>query len=489
MNKPRHTRVLLDQAVAELNDAFPAPQKIPATTIREAARRTGYSMRQIQRVLARAAARTPDSEPFEVGQPVITAVFTSCGNLAKAHRTLNKAGLMVPSLSTFKRHIRSELGTAQIAFAKGGTQPLRNKSVYLTNNYPHRLHSVLLDHTELPIYVIPTGHRIAEKPWMTAVMDGRTRLLLGWVVTFGRPTSAEVRAALINSIMVGTAPDGQTLIGGRPDAAVWDRGLEFLSNIITESCLRLGITPVALPAYSPHLKGRLERFWRFLKTDALSHLPGYVDGPHDLRGQTAIANAAIGEEKFLTLLADWIDDYNVNHVNSSDRMTPLQMWQADGYPIEEIPIERLWVDFLQAKERVKISTKGVRFDSIDYVDGALNGKVGRHVEVRHLPHDRSFVEVFLDGKHLCTAFPSHLLTADQSEEALAARNQESREAKRRFTTANRLRRTAHDATRLELAKDGKRYVVDPAPLDLLRGADAAMDALLSAGDDDKLRLF
>lgn len=487
MNKPRYTRPMLDQAVAELNDAYPEFQPVPTFAIRKVAAETGYSTRQVRRVLARTGRRQEDIE-FAVDDKISLAVFSACGNLALAHRILSKAGRVVPSMSTFQRYVKKEMGTAQIAAAKKGTPGLRDKVVYLPNQYPYRLHSVLLDHTELPIYVVPTGHKIAEKPWMTAVMDAKTRYVLSWVVTFGRPTSEEVRAALIQSTMVGTAPDGQTLIGGRPDQAVWDRGLEFLSDMITESCLRVGMTPTPLPAYSPHLKGRLERFWRFLKTDLLAPLPGYVEGPHDLRGHTAIANTAMSEDRFLTLLVDWFDDYNSNHVIAGQGQTPLQMWQQDATTLVEIPAPRLWQDFLQAKDRVKVSKKGVRFDRIDYIAPELNKVVDRRVEVRHLPHDRSFVEVFLDGEHLCTALPAHLLTADETEEFLAARQKESRLAKQRFSTANRLRRKEHPGQKLELSKDGTRHVIDDAPLDLLHGADAALDALLSAADDED-RLF
>src|SRR3954451_7714213 len=108
--------------------------------------------------------------------------------------------------------------------------------------------------------------------------------------------------------------------------------------------------PIALPAYSPHLKGRLERFWRTLKTSLLLPLPGYSEGPHDMRGNHAIADRALGEDEFLLLLDDWMTDYNANHVVSTMRMTPLQAWRADGTQLDEIAPERLWQDMLVAKD-------------------------------------------------------------------------------------------------------------------------------------------
>jgi putative transposase len=131
----------------------------------------------------------------------------------------------------------------------------------------------------------------------------------------------------------------------------------------------------------------------------------------------------------------------------------------------------------------------VRFDKIDYVASELLKYVGRTVEVRHLPHDRTFNEVFTDGAHLCTAFPAAMLTADQSEEFLKARRTEAHEARKRFSTANRLRRTTHPTSRLEIGPDKQHLVIEPAgEIDLLSGGAQALANMITAGDDPD-RLF
>lgn len=243
---------------------------------------------------------------------------------------------------------------------------------------------------------------------------------------------------------------------------------------------------VALPAYSPHLKGGLERFWGFLKRDLLPPLPGYVEGPVDLRGNHATATAALGEDAFLIKLADWIDDYLTNHVVSTTGLTPLQAWRSDATPLQSIPAERLWIDFLIAKP-TNVSKNGARFDKIDYVAPELTGVVGRTVEIRHLPHDRSFIEVFVDGDHLCTAFPADLLSADETEAVIARRTAERRRAMNRFTTANRQRKGMSGTMRLETDRDGKRHVIEPAA-DLLSGGNEAYARLITKSDDPS-RLF
>lgn len=484
-NKPKYHRPLARTAVANLQpyigtDEFP-------TRLRIEADHSGYSVRHLRRLTTAAATNAASTDGQLDTMDAVTAVFLACGNVAAAHRRLVRDGLAVPPLRTFRRQITREMGTGQLAYARGGSTAFRDRQVYLKMKHPHRMHTIQLDHTELPIYVVPRGHKHAVKPWITAVMDAASRYILSWVVTFGRPTAEQVRAALIQALLLRPAPDGETLVGGRPIRAVWDRGLEFLATLITESSMRLGFIPVALPAYSPHLKGGLERFWGFLKSDLLPSLPGYCEGPADLRGNHAIASAALGEDDFLVKLADWMDHYLTVHVNSSTGMTALQVWQADPTPLDPIPAERLWQDFLLAKP-AKVSKNGVRFDGIDYLAPQIMGTVGRTVEMRHLPHDRSFIEVFLDGEHLCTAYPSHLLSADDTDEIVARRKQERHTAMARFTVANTQRRTQHDTVGLFKDRDGRRLVVEPPAEDLLSGGNEAYARLITKSDNTD-RLF
>jgi hypothetical protein len=107
------------------------------------------------------------------------------------------------------------------------------------------------------------------------------------------------------------------------------------------------------------------------------------------------------------------------------------------------------------------------------------------VEIRHLPHDRSFIEVFLDGDHIGTAYPHERLTAEQEQDLIERREADRAEARKRFTVANRMRRTAHPTTeRLTTDKTGNRIVADDTQyFDLLAGGKAALEGFLGDGSD------
>lgn len=484
--KPKFVRPAAQRAVAAAMEHHDRTGSLPARSeLDELAQASGYSPRHLRRLIAKALAgdqlwATPE---FTLDEVVVTAVFLCCGNLAKARRQLERAGVTVPSDPHFRRVVAAQLGTDQLAYAKRGSAGFRDTQAYLKSHFPHRNHTVQLDHSELQILVVPRGSKTAVKPWITTVLEAKTRYLLGYAVTFGRPSSEEVRAALMSAIIPRYAPDGVTIVGGVPDRAVWDRGLEFVSNVMTESCLRLRVLPAPLPAYSPHLKGRQERFYRFFQDDCLSHLPGYNAGPADLRGNRAAASSAMGEDDLLDVVADWMDWYVSEHRIAGGE-TPLEMWARDATPLRHVSPEQLWVDMLIAKNLCKVSKNGVRFDRIDWTAPELTGLVGRKVEIRYMPIARDFVEVFLDGEHKCTAYPVAHLTADQEEAVKQRRVDRRRLAQRRGTTANRQRRRNAPNGTLRLDKDnrGVSHVIE-ADVDLLDGPEVSLDDLVSSAQD------
>ena len=496
-NKHKFHRKARDEALTNLIAAGAATGKLPAETWQSFADLSGYSIRHLKRLVEELSDGShtdpiPGETGFTIDSDVITAVFLTCGNLASAHRLLVREGTEnLPSPRHFARCVVQQMGTTSLQYARGGSISTRETQIYLPMRKVTRGHTLELDHAELPIWVVPDSTRTPVRPWLTTALDVGTRYPLSWVITFGSPSSAEVRACLVQAMTVRVAPDGQTLVGGVPMRAVWDRGLEFLAEVITQSCMRLQVIPVALPAYSPQLKPHIERFQGFLKRDALPSLPGYTDGGTDVRGRSAIASAALGESEFLLKVADWIDWYITEHVHASLGCTPLEAWQRDGTVLREAPAAQLWEDFLAQKKGVKVSKNGVRFDTIDFVSGELNGYVGRKVEVRYLPHDRTFVEIFIDGVHLCTAYPRNSLTEDQDLEVKHHRQAERAKAQARFSTANRQRRSTHETTQMiERDKKGKMVVrqnVEAAD-DLLSGGDEALADLLT-GTPDEFRLF
>ncbi|KRF29462.1 Mu transposase C-terminal domain-containing protein [Phycicoccus sp. Soil802] len=486
-NKPKMLRPARDRAVKDLLAHRDAHGRLDRTAFAIAAAESGYSVRQLQRQVAKvdSSGDGAHQQEFEVDHSVIETMFRHNGNITDTRRFLERGGHTVPSLSTFRRRVLAAMSSHALAVAKAGPRASRDARVHLPREVEERGATYLLDHTELPIWVVPEGYRTASRPWMTVVMDAGSRYVLAWVVTFGTPTAEEVRAALMCAFTVRAAADGQTPVGGLCDRAMWDRGLDFLSDLITESCSRVGVIPIALPAYSPHLKGSLERFWRFLKKNAIAPLPGYIDSGVDVRGQYLFASHALPQAELINQLKQWIDWYNTEHVNRNLGGTALKAWQQGTTPLRAIASEQLWQDFL-ISARHKVGKMGVRFGKWDYVDpnDALTGLIGRTVEVRFLPHTREFIEVFHEGLHVATCYPSHQLQTDDKVAFMKARRRAENDARNAFRTSHRMRNEHRGALELTEVKDGRhtsRVALD-APVDLRQDADRALDRFKSLED-------
>lgn len=481
MNKRKIHRPSRDRALAELVKIREIAGNVTGTSYAAAAAASGYSERHLRRGVA--ALTTPDAADagattFVVDADVITSVFRRCGNVSGAYKDLKQAGRVLPSLSTFQRRVRDGkdgMGTSMLKIAKEGPQAQREARVHLSREETVRGHTYYMDHSELPILAVPDGFKTASKPWLTVVMDAATRYVLGWTLTFGTPNAEQVRVTLIAGIRDRRAPDGTTTVGGIPDRVVWDRGLDFLSDLMTESTLRMNIVPVALPAYSPELKAPVERFFGTLKRGCLAVLPGYTDSGKDLRDELLLARNALSELALVAELKAWMDAYNASHVHTTLRMTPLQAWQADPTPLHFATDAQLWEDFLISK-KATVSKAGIRFKSHEYVDvdSKLMPYIGRKLEIRHLPHDHSFIEVFDNGSHVATCFRSQDLMADDREQFTKMRHAAERRNTEAFRIANNERGNHPDA--IEIAKtktaSGKQSyeVVEPV-LDLRHGLD------------------
>jgi putative transposase len=199
----------------------------------------------------------------------------------------------------------------------------------------------------------------------------------------------------------------------------------------------------------------VEKFHQTIEQTLLCGLPGYTDGPRDAAGRlygpicdraaelVQVGDAAVGPlriERFAAVFASWVAWYNTERPHTGlDGRTPLQAWNEDPSAVTRIDADRVRYLLLAGVQRT-IGGKGVRFNGLAYVAPELHGRRGQSVDVRYMPHDDRFIEVYLDGKHLCSAYPQGQLSAEQTEQFRAhARAEAKRLAGERRRAARRAR--------------------------------------------------
>jgi len=231
-------------------------------------------------------------------------------------------------------------------------------------------------------------------------MDGFSRLIMGWAISM-YPSSATVLAALRSAITID--PECGPF-GGVPEALRWDNGLEFAAEALQTAGAVLGCKVAKMPAYTPHLRGKIERSHRTIQDSFVAGLPFHTDGPAAADGRLyGPAGDPMSLALFVDHFAEWVRSYNAERPHEGlAGMTPLEKWCGDATPVRTVPPEQLrWL--LLAGQRRRILKDGIHFQGLMFIAPELNGRVGQDVEVRYMPHDLRTVEVFQGDAWLCGA--------------------------------------------------------------------------------------
>lgn len=381
--------------------------------------------------------------PKGLSDEQIAVVYENFGNLAAAKRKLdaNFPEIQAMSYATFRRRWM-QVDPAIRAGASDGAKGVLSSQLRLLYEADERNQLWRLDHQELPVWVLPAGSTKPEKPWLTTVIDDRTRRVMSVVMTIGRPTSREVVAAVADAVRRKRLANGH-LVGGVPAVLQSDNGGELRANHVKQTLTALGITHKRSYPYMSHQNGKVERVQRTMQDSLAKRLLGFSQAPEfkplgDIYGLDA---PLIGEGALVELIVEWVDTYNDRVHSSLDGLSPNQVWCSQSTPLR-FPSEDALADaMLMAARTHKVHTTGVRFQNQDYTAPELNPLVGREVEVRFMPHDPSFIVVFCDGKRICTALPHKDLSDAQRLEIVTATRAQYASA-RQFHVAAAARRRA-----------------------------------------------
>ena len=470
--------------VAELADLRAQHGAVPERFVKSIADEIGRHPRTLRRWLAESELPNGEASSLLHQQPTqpltddeIEVVFAHGGCLTRAYRDLRKArATNIGSLTSFRR-AWERLDPAVRAMARDGADELKAMQLRTRWTAPARNHTWQIDHEELPIWVLPRGRKTPEKPWLTVIEDDNTRYVMSVLVTFGRPGAEQVIATVADAIRRKATTRPGHWVGGVPHRIIADNGAEFASQLYLQSLARLGITRRRTYPYSGHQKGKLERFNRTSQEEFVAGLPGYSHGPRTARNKDLFGRNAtiLDEQVFVELLLDWVERYNTERSHSAlGGRTPLEAWCEQSTPLREVDPDALRLAMLVEAKPRKVQPEGVFFDNRYYTRGTLGGYVGRKVTVRHLPYDRSFIEVFDGDTWVCTAFPHPDLTEAELDE-LEQQRREQYTVARAYLTASAERRE------LALEASGQPRLAPTAAV--------VRDDDLSDGDAELLRLL
>jgi transposase InsO family protein len=210
----------------------------------------------------------------------------------------------------------------------------------------------------------------SRKAYLIAIIDDHSRFII-----HAEFYLAETRANFLDCLRQGI------LMRGLPQTLYIDNGSCFKALQLEQVTAQLGIGIKHSRPYTPQGRGKIERWFRYVRENFIS-----VNG---------ITSTNIGKLDYLNAnFSEWVDQYN-NRIHGTTKQSPHARYKAGLECVRPAPAHLL--DYFRQIEfrRVK-KDRTVRL--MGYIFEAPVGLIDRQVELRFHPEDLSQVEIYFQNK-------------------------------------------------------------------------------------------
>lgn len=334
----------------------------------------------------------------------------------------------------------------------------------------HALDFVQIDHTMVDIFILDDARVPLMRPWITMLIDLRTRVVLGYYISLCPPSAISCAMAMVNAVFPKNQmvlefndPDILYICYGLMKVIHSDNASEFKSDNFEAACTAYGIDPVLRPLGAKHWGGHIERL-----------IGTFMGKVHFLRGSTQSnvvkrgeidpakqATRTLGE--FELWFARSVSLYHDQEHRSLQGQTPFEVWIEDMTTPSGLDImpptpadpRTFALDFFPSDSRV-VSPKGILFLGIYYVDQILKDMVRETVYFKYDPRDLSRIFLKVDG-YYHEVVQSDLMAPSMSENQYLLRDpsKHKKSGSVRSDRGHRLREK-NNAQDAETAKETKR---------------------------------
>lgn len=345
---------------------------------------------------------------YKLSQPTMASIYRNVDSKIKAHNIdYPDNPLSIPTYLTVQNRVLQ--GSYQSKRkARQGDRVLQAElaSAHSGINTTRVLERVEIDHTLLDIHVLHDDHKtLLGRPYITALIDHYSQMVLGFQLSFEDPSYASVCIACLNAFLPKDAFMEE--LGckyswpahGIPSTLVTDNGNEFWGKKFIAVADELGSFFQYCPIRKGNYKSSIERFFGIVNSLVLDDLPGVVRKPNKSgEGYDARQEAAITFLEFKRYFVKWLtEDYHNSPREDSD-MTPYELWTASE---EEFPVpiedEMELTTILMATTTRELRKGGIQIFSMDYNSSILKDLFRRdgpsEVTVKYNPFDIGYILV------------------------------------------------------------------------------------------------
>jgi len=290
------------------------------------------------------------------------------------------------------------------------------------------------DHTELDVIVLDESDR-PVRPWLTVILDDKSRAVAGYTVFLGDPTSLQTALALRQAIW--RKPDPAWPVCGLPSALYSDHGADFTSDHIAQVCADLKVQLIHSTPGVPRGRGKIERFFGTVTTHLLPTLPGHIP-PHNFG--RPITSPTMTLSDLDSAIGQWLTNWYHPRVHPETGQSPLHRWLGTGWlPRMPESLDELNLLLLTVATPRKVHRDGIHCHGLRYLALTLTAYVGEEVTVRYDPRDLAEIRVFHNNQFLCVAISPELASSSISLKDLqTARNRRRRELHHELTNRRSL---------------------------------------------------
>ena len=288
----------------------------------------------------------------------------------------------VPSLTAFIKRLEKE-APKPLMIAREGKRAanIAFKETKNTQDISLILQRVEADHTQLDLFIVDKkSSLVLGRPYVTAILDYKSKSVLGFYIGFESPSYLSIARALRHAILPKSYlkdlyPEvvNDWPCYGIPRVLVVDRGKDFESIALVDACLDLNIRIHRNPGRHPWYKGTVERYFRSLNDDLLSDKRGKVfPNIVDSNAYNSEKNAVITMDLFLQIFHKWVVDIYQKDLVSKGTIIPNESWREDIGRVPRRVMDREALDLVLAETSNRVNTKdGIVFEHIQYDNAEL----------------------------------------------------------------------------------------------------------------------
>jgi putative transposase len=267
-------------------------------------------------------------------------------------------------------------------------QQFRNLGAGPSGEYSLSAYEV--DHTPLDLLVRhDDSDTILGRPWLTAIIDRWSRLIVGYYISFAPPSWLTVMAALRLAFLkkekflasMGGGFRFEWNCYGVPDKLFCDNGREFRSESMRMTQVVLNMPVYDVPRGRGDLKGKIERWLRKHNQELIHLLPGTSrSNPQDRGDYDSVANAVLRFSVVKRIVAIYVVDvYNQSRHTTTDEICA-ERWERGlqlGGGEKPPPPEELIAPLTGLVVRRKLRREGVRYNRLRWNSDDLQALMNR----------------------------------------------------------------------------------------------------------------